>query len=969
MTAPVPHIGGMPARGGRAPQAQPTAAEVYAAHGQLWPPGTPRLFFSPEVELVAQHAGLLPVLAQVRSVDRTVRMADVQAYAKAHDIADPKIPDLLPNLTPAEAAGYVDMMAAHGAHLIPLKPLEKDPLEVGWNSAPAISRDEAIAHLSAGGNLGWDVGRSRKVIVDCEDAESTRAMIAAGFHPSIATANGLDETSPKHGGRHFVFTAPDGVPDAQLRSKMQVPLGGGKCDILAAPYDEVPVEVALMGGEIRTTMKRHSRFAVAPGSQLFGARAGRYGAHAEFQAGETNGPAPAWLWGLGDETAPAPVAELQGAARSRERREYVPNPNSDRVTQAVDAISWDAWLAHDTAGRLTFYADDSCGCGVYAYANATSGPRSAILHDGCEHGFGAHAFSGTLQADWGREHGSRLQLAAFLADVSEPVLAKRMGVDLGANPLQGVTLEDLGVRPIDGDEDGAEAGADPDSAVWMVDELAKIERESEIWDKTPFLRKVDAAARSHGVGNWALLGALLPRVACTIPYWVRLVGRSGMASGSASGSSVNLFTILLADPEGGKSELIKLAEALIPLPGVAPTGLGTGEGLLKDFAHTEKNKRERQDTSDGEDDETHEGFRLVWHNHHVMLTTAEAALGGAEASRTGTKATAIQRSMWMGEDVTSPTGDVDKRVRLAPHSYRLGIVIGAQLDLDALGWIYREGKLGTPQRYTPVPAVTTEPIGAPVERIPLPVIDWTGGRGVGHSYTELMGEPAPVFIHRPPAAEKFFRDARRRSRERQLDAFSTKVAKQRAARDNLLEKCRGHEGLHQFKVAAVLAAADGLTQPTDDHWAAAGAWMAMREVMMVIVTKILAEHIAAEDARKGRSNGRSRAAAKVAQAETEDAYRRDVAQRVVAVITEAGKPMSESAIDRVIGDGQGAILPEVLRWMVDADLLANGGLNAKRNPTFAVAGVTPGFDRAPAAPAPAAPGPAPVIGVVGQRAA
>ncbi|MGC7358374.1 hypothetical protein RA989_21235, partial [Mycobacteroides abscessus subsp. massiliense] len=92
------------------------------------------------------------------------------------------------------------------------------------------------------------------------------------------------------------------------------------------------------------------------------------------------------------------------------------------------------------------------------------------------------------------------------------------------------------------------------------------------------------------------------------------------------------------------------------------------------------------------------------------------------------------------------------------------------------------------------------------------------------------------------------REARKRSRERQLDAFSIAEAKRRAASDNLLASCRGHEGVHQFKVAAVLAAADGLMQPTDVHWKAAGAWMAMRDVMMVVVTKVLAEHIAAEDA-------------------------------------------------------------------------------------------------------------------------
>ncbi len=954
-----------------------TPLEKYAQHGQLWPADTQRKFFSPEVDLLARHAGIIRdgKLAEVRSVDRMIRMADVQQYMLAHGIEHPTIPEPEPALTPEAAAWYVDVAQRNGLRLMALPNGVKGANTTGWDDLEALTRDQAIAHLAGGGNLGWDVGRSRKVVVDCEDQRSTAAMIAAGYQPSVATANGLDPLGQKHGGRHFILDVPPGIADAQLRTKLSVDLGGGKCDILAAPFEETVEVRQVMGGRHTVEVRnRHARYAVAPGSWLTEVRlldrsqAGRYGPMTGFAEGTTTRPAPLWLWGLGDEPAPAPVAELAGVLTTRVKKPYKPNPKSDRITQEIDGIDWDIWLSFCN-GKLVFFGyDGGCGCGVYSYVGATSSPRSVILHEGCEFGYGAHSFSGTLAAEWGQEHGSRLQLASFLSGMSERALAAEVGVDLGGNPLEGLTLEDLGAVPITGDGDGEEGDAipvEPDTAVWMVTELDRIERESRIWDKTPFLRTVDAAARSHGVGNWALLGALLPRLACRIPYWVRLVGRSGVSSGASSGTSLNLFTLLLADPEGGKSELIKLAEMLIPLPGVGTTGLGTGEGLLKDFGHTEKIKRD--DDEDQGVDGFSEGFRHVWHNHYVMLSSAEGALGGAEATRTGSKATAMQRSLWMGEDVTSPTGDVEKRVRLAPHSYRLGILVGGQLDLDAIGWIYREGKLGTPQRYTPVPVTTYEPVGVPMERIHLPEVDWTEGNPVAHQLTEAVGDPTPVFVKRPPAAEVFFKEARKRSRERQLDAFSTKVARERAAHDNLLASCRGHEGVHRYKVAAVLASADGLVHPTDAHWEAATAWMEMREVMMVVVTKILAEHLAAEDARRGRSDGRRRAAGRVAQEQAEDEALQESAARVVETITSAGKPESEAGLVRALR--MRAAMPSLLNWMVEAGLLVEGGLNGKRKPTYAVPGVTPGFPAKSDIVEPAPLAVVPTIGTLGSAVA
>jgi hypothetical protein len=925
-------------------------------HGSLWE-GQARSWHNPAVKLLAQRTGVLTRLGELRSIDRQIRMADVERFMEAHGIEQPAIPELLPNLTREEAAGFVDQLLAHALHLIPLIAADKAPAQAGWNSAAALTREAAIAHLASGGNLGWDVGRSRKIVIDCEDRHSTAAMIAAGYRPSIATANGIDPTSPKFGGRHFIFDRPEEISDEQLRSRLGVALGGGKCDILAAPFEEKAEAHTILGGRERVVIKRHSRFAMAPGSQLFEARAGRYAAHEEFAAGHTNGPAPQWLWGQAG--APPPAAELAGVLVPEVKREYIPNPNSDRITQEIDGIEWNEWLAH-CGDMLSFFGyDGGCGCGVYTYRDATSSPRSAILHDGCEHGWGAHAFSGTLQAAWGREHGSRLQFTAFLADVSERELAREFGIDLKRTPLSGYTLEDLGVvhstsALVTESPEGTRAVTEAGQAVAangaaLEAEIRRIEAQTRCWEGVKLMRDVDDAAASRGLLNWGLLGGVAPRVAMHIPPHVRLVGSDGQEGGPASGAAVSLYSVLLGGPEAGKSETMKIAADLVPLPqGTEVTAAGTGEGIMKTFGSmvdTQGRNAELETDDDssaaGADDldrfaVRHGAFTWRWNAQSVMLWTAESESFMVELQRQGTKAMGIYRSAWMGEEVGTTASDIKRRTFMPAHAYRFGVGMGAQLDPAALGPILAGGRLGNPQRFCYFPVGITEVVGLPRMSLPIPPLVHEGTAAPAAWAHELVqGQRPAVWIHWPPAARREFEAARAQRCGNIFAAWDTEGILARAEADDPLLDMRGHELLHQLKIAAVMARYEGLIDPTDAHWLAAGAVIRVRAAVLKATVAVLAACEKVERIRTGRDRGEISGHSRIAEAATQDAFRLEIAQRAVKAVTVAKEPLSEAAIGGKWRETARAVLHDVLRWSVDQGALRVVGKNRKGQDLYA----------------------------------
>jgi len=90
--------------------------------------------------------------------------------------------------------------------------------------------------------------------------------------------------------------------------------------------------------------------------------------------------------------------------------------------------------------------------------------------------------------------------------------------------------------------------------------------------------------------------------------------------------------------------------------------------------------------------------------------------------------------------------------------------------------------------------------------------------------TELLeGQRRPVWIQRPPAAASAIRATRAARAASTFAGFDVERVLTRAEIDDPMEDMRGHELLQQLKISAVMARAEGLVHPTDEHWEAAGA--------------------------------------------------------------------------------------------------------------------------------------------------
>lgn len=82
----------------------------------------------------------------------------------------------------------LERIVALGGHLMPLKPGIKKASRERWQVAPAITVDEALEHLSAGGNLGVHLGFSGLIALDAENLPATQLAMAAGLQLTVAPA-------------------------------------------------------------------------------------------------------------------------------------------------------------------------------------------------------------------------------------------------------------------------------------------------------------------------------------------------------------------------------------------------------------------------------------------------------------------------------------------------------------------------------------------------------------------------------------------------------------------------------------------------------------------------------------------------------------------------------------------------------------------------------------------------------------
>ena len=941
-----------------------------------------------------QATGLAPtaIPRAVEGGSAEVTQAEVEAELTRRGIVV-ELPKPLPPLSEAKARGITQRQLGLAMPLHKLRPGRKAPLESGWMTAPPLTEDEATQWLSTGGNIGTvpaQCGENGWLMVDAENEAATKVFEAAGLVPLARTAKSQHPLWPeKAGGAHFIVPLPEDVDPATLDNVRQAALhGGGLVDLL------FNTNCVLAG----------SRLDCAPGT--------RYELNLDGPAcnPELLGAVDVrWLF---DKSAPLPevapefrdaLAALHGKAVKPVRTPRPFDPNADRITQEVDAIPVGEWLAgYEDKIQITGI-DGGCGCPVFGWHSSGSA-RSGILHEDCEIGFCVKIFSTTMQGELDcPEAMSRLGLRTYLEGRSLGDVARDFGISLG-DELTGVDLSGFTYRPADAEPPSTTASTSPvigvnygvpedntrhlkavprigtvggnqataaidstavdstggtaTAATTAVQEdtgLAMYRRHDEItasgfWNKSSFLKTVYSVARSNGVYEWGLLGAVLPRIACNIPPHVRLVNSSGREGGRSSGTSLNLANILFGAPEAGKSETIKVAEDLIALPAHAKSaGSGTGEGIIKSFAYMKKasGKGDSFDPAPPDPavvDPSHPGstvappqvgsvggqvatgansYEMVSITDTVMLTIPEISDMTSEMNRQGTKLSSVIRKGWMGEAQGSTTGEIERRTHLNPHSYRLGIVIGSQVVPEILDPILGEDGVGTPQRLGYFPAKTVPVVGDPVTQITLPSIDWFGGQAAAAYAAQLTGSVAPTWIRWSPDARREIEAAKAAREETAHLAFSVQEAQRHTEQDELFSTPRGHELLHQLKLAAVLAIGEGLAQFEDRHWALAAKIMEARGIVLGTVMAVLDVKRQGADRRLGQTRGRMQAAAKIAEADETQAALQSVCDTIVRLVDAAANPDYDPEIrDKVAAavDSNGKITSKGRIW-------SNGGVH------------------------------------------
>ncbi|WP_071288499.1 phage/plasmid primase, P4 family [Mycolicibacterium llatzerense] len=320
----------------------------------------------------------------------------------------------------------LERFGAWGLVIIRLDPGIKEPVKgVSWSKAPGLSVAEALDWLARGGNLGVDLLRSGLIDLDAENEAATKLVVSAGHVPTYRTAKSMVKGHKKFRGTHTLLWIPNGVDSTQLSSDnaMQIPLpGGGLIDVLAG-----------------------KRYGVLPPTWLEEVNE----QYTEAQGGGLDvdgfmpGTAGAWLF---DKAAPCPpeLAPLHGCLAPPTPRERIErDAESNDLTNRIDEIAWDEYIAGDHRIMLTGDVD-GCGCPTAFFLGAEN-EKSMTLHEGCSQGYGIHIWSGTMLGELNLDshHLSRLDFACALHGKTRSEMMKHFGLVTERELTWGVTPEDF----------------------------------------------------------------------------------------------------------------------------------------------------------------------------------------------------------------------------------------------------------------------------------------------------------------------------------------------------------------------------------------------------------------------------------------------------------------------------------------------------------------------------------------------
>jgi hypothetical protein len=303
----------------------------------------------------------------------------------------------------------------------------------------------------------------------------------------------------------------------------------------------------------------------------------------------------------------------------------------------------------------------------------------------------------------------------------------------------------------------------------------QVDLAAELWESREVLRHIHTFARARRVGPWAMLGCVLAQTVAAVTPKITI---PPLVGGHAS---LNLFLGIVSETGGGKGSAEDAALAAIDLPPTLTIGPGSGEGLGHLFMHRDKDRELRQ------------------HTTAVILSAAEvetmAALKGRQASTLFPEL----RKAWKGESLGFAYADPSKRLTVAPHIYRLCLIVGIQPAIATP--ILEDADAGMPQRFLWLPA--DDPDAPDVAPGQPPRWHWSP-RWTPH---DAIADPQAL---RPMAVCETAR-------------IEIDQARLRRLRGETSGDLDGHALLAQLKVAAALALLDERTESiNEEDWYLAG---------------------------------------------------------------------------------------------------------------------------------------------------
>lgn len=295
--------------------------------------------------------------------------------------------------------------------------------------------------------------------------------------------------------------------------------------------------------------------------------------------------------------------------------------------------------------------------------------------------------------------------------------------------------------------------------------------DDEFFDATPELKLIKGWARARYAAPWAVLGAVLLRVAATTEPTVQLPGLIG------GPASLNLMAAFVAPSGGGKGISDKVARLAWPAD-ITERPIGSGEGIAALFMPPKKEGQERIT--------------------RAILSVPEIDTMAGIAKRQGAILLAQLKSMVMGELIgQSNASEATSRV-VQPHTYRCCLSVGAQPGHTSV--IFDDTTGGTPQRMLWFPTVDPD---MPENRAPDPQPLNTKLPSWARTGTEMTYGPDEIA----------------------QTVITSHIARQRGD----MEALDGHALLTRCKVAAVIAVMHHRSVVSELDWQLSSTVMAVSD--------------------------------------------------------------------------------------------------------------------------------------------